>query len=61
VLIGEGADEIFLGYPQYTVLDRGFRHLPRALVQRLYLAMACLMPPRRHIVDMVDPRILHPR
>jgi asparagine synthase (glutamine-hydrolysing) len=57
VLIGEGADEILLGYPQYFLLDRHFRHLPRSVIQRLYLAVGCLMPPRGRIRRMLDPSL----
>jgi asparagine synthase (glutamine-hydrolysing) len=57
VLIGEGADEILLGYPQYLLLDQPFRHLPRSIIQRLYLAVGCLMPTRGLIRTMLDPSL----
>jgi asparagine synthase (glutamine-hydrolysing) len=58
VLIGEGADEVFLGYPQYVVLDWPFRYAPRAAIQRLYLAVGCLMPTVDQLRAMLDPALV---
>ncbi|HEX3912979.1 MAG TPA: asparagine synthase (glutamine-hydrolyzing) [Steroidobacteraceae bacterium] len=55
VLIGEGADELFLGYPQYRLLQSPLRYGPRALLQDYFLRIACLMPSAREIEAMLDP------
>ncbi len=55
VLIGEGADELFLGYPQYRLLTRPFRHAPAALLQAYYLGVTCLMPSARTLAGMLRP------
>jgi asparagine synthase (glutamine-hydrolysing) len=58
VLIGEGSDELFLGYPQYRLLQAPFRYAPRALHEKLYLAVTCLMPPAGRIEHMLAPGFL---
>jgi asparagine synthase (glutamine-hydrolysing) len=57
VLIGEGSDEIFLGYPQYLFMDWPLRHLPHSVVQRLYLGVSCLMPTETQLRVMLDPAL----
>ncbi|HEV2302252.1 MAG TPA: asparagine synthase (glutamine-hydrolyzing) [Stellaceae bacterium] len=44
VLIGEGADELFAGYPEFRVVTGPFGWAPRRLQQRSFLAVCCLMP-----------------
>lgn len=58
VLIGEGADELFLGYPQYRVLTSPFRYLPAARKRDMYLAICCVMPAKRALESMLAPRFL---
>jgi asparagine synthase (glutamine-hydrolysing) len=56
-LIGEGSDELFLGYPQYRLLTPPFRYAPRHTIQRFYLAMSCLMPTPKEISGMLQPSV----
>lgn len=58
VLIGEGADELFLGYPQYRLLKAPYRWAPRGMLQKYFVAVACLMPPAREISGMLAPSFL---
>jgi asparagine synthase (glutamine-hydrolysing) len=57
VLIGEGSDELFLGYPQYRLLQSPIP-MPRSLRQKLYLAVTCLMPPPGRMRKMLAPGFL---
>ena len=57
VLIGEGSDELFLGYPQYRLLKAPFRYAPAAVVQDYFLAVTCLMPRPRELATMLDPAV----
>lgn len=54
-LIGEGSDELFLGYPQYRLLQLPWRCAPREMLRNLYLAIACVMPTPRAISQMLTP------
>lgn len=58
VMIGEGADEMFLGYPQYRLLQRPFRYAPRSLLQRAFLDVSCLMPRHGPLAAMLEPDLL---
>lgn len=55
VLIGEGADELFLGYPQFRLLQPPWRWAPRQVVRDLYLAITCLMPRPGELAGMLSP------
>ena len=64
VLIGEGSDELFLGYPQYCTLKPPFSLLSASQRARLYLAVCCLMPTLRDLESMIaseylDRELLH--
>lgn len=54
-LIGEGSDELFLGYPQYRLLQLPWRCAPRGMLRDLYLAIACVMPTPAAILGMLSP------
>jgi asparagine synthase (glutamine-hydrolysing) len=58
VLIGEGSDELFLGYPQYKTLIPPLSFLPASQKARLYLAVCCLMPRASDIENMLAPEFL---
>ena len=58
VLIGEGSDELFLGYPQYRTLKPPLSLLPASQRARLYLAVCCLMPTLRDLESMIAPEFL---
>ena len=56
-LIGEGSDELFLGYPQHTLLRAPFAWAPPPLLQRYYMAVACLTPTSGELAAMLRPEM----
>jgi asparagine synthase (glutamine-hydrolysing) len=54
-MVGEGADELFCGYPHYRLLDLPFRLAPRPLLQRMLLASAFLMPGPKRLAGLLAP------
>jgi asparagine synthase (glutamine-hydrolysing) len=55
VLVGEGSDELFLGYPQYKLLTLPFSLAPATMLQSYYLAVTCLMPKPAELAAMLTP------
>jgi asparagine synthase (glutamine-hydrolysing) len=58
VLIGEGSDELFLGYPQYRTLTWPLRFLPDALRGKFYIDVCCVMPTASDLSGMLAPEFL---
>ncbi|CAN7508247.1 asparagine synthase (glutamine-hydrolyzing) [Bosea sp. LjRoot90] len=57
-MIGEGADELFLGYPQFKLLTPPFSFAPRRLQQQVFMAVACLMPTAGQLSGLLNPDML---
>lgn len=53
VLIGEGSDELFAGYPEFRLFTPPFAFAPPALRRRAFMAVLCLMPPPRTLRGML--------
>lgn len=60
ILIGEGSDELFAGYPQYRLFMPPLSAIPmtRGMTKQAFLAIANLMPPPRHLRKMLRPEML---
>ncbi|SIR41319.1 asparagine synthase (glutamine-hydrolyzing) [Bosea sp. TND4EK4] len=57
-MIGEGADELFLGYPQFKLMVPPYSFAPRRLQQQTFMAVACLMPTARQLSGLLNPDLL---
>jgi len=55
VLIGEGSDELFAGYPHYRLFRPPYSFAPAMLTRRYFFTVAYLMPEARTLT-----RLLHP-
>ncbi len=58
VMIGEGSDELFLGYPEFSLLRPPFRFAPRDLFRKFFIDVTCLMPSAKDIAGMLRPEFL---
>lgn len=54
-MIGEGADELFLGYPQFKLMVPPYSFAPRGLQQQTFMAVACLMPTAKQLSGLLNP------
>lgn len=57
-MIGEGADELFLGYPQFKLLTPPYSFVPGGLKQQIFMAVACLMPTASQLSNLLNPDLL---
>jgi asparagine synthase (glutamine-hydrolysing) len=55
VLIGEGSDELFAGYPQCALLTGPWAWLPRSLIRRSFLTVSYVMPRARTVSRLLTP------
>jgi asparagine synthase (glutamine-hydrolysing) len=58
VLIGEGSDELFAGYPHYRLADLPYSFLPRAWKRGLFLAGIHCMPTAKTWAKLLTPEWL---
>jgi asparagine synthase (glutamine-hydrolysing) len=55
VLIGEGSDELFAGYPEYRLFSFPFRLVPRSLLWRNFLAVVSVLPAAATLARLLVP------
>jgi len=55
VLIGEGSDELFAGYPHYKLFTWPFVLAPRSLIRQYFFKIAYLMPSERIVASLLHP------
>ncbi len=61
VLIGEGSDELFAGYPHFRLLSWPYNLAPRPILRHYFLSAATLMPGPRDLSKFLNPDMLDPK
>jgi asparagine synthase (glutamine-hydrolysing) len=55
ILIGEGSDELFAGYPHYQLFRPPYCFAPRSLIKPYFFAVAYLMPEVQTLAKLLHP------
>jgi asparagine synthase (glutamine-hydrolysing) len=56
-LVGEGADELFAGYPHYRLFRPPYSYAPKSVLRRTALDVMCLMPDPTALSKLLMPEL----
>lgn len=55
VLMGEGSDELFAGYPEFKLFTFPYKLAPQEMRRKAFMAVCCLMPTANQLHKMLVP------